>query len=696
MTDADHALSLVQGDGLRWSIAHQSPGRIRYRVPALRREPARCRQLVAMLAAEPGVREVRASERVGSLTLRYSRRTLSRQAIDTLLNAALEQVRSPVPDTSPEFIHHDPATLVLLLLGLVTTPLVPLPARYAITSAAIAPSLWRAASKLGRPQATRHLQDAASLLLATLAGRYGAAQVNNFLHVLARYTEQTAIASTEAGLRQGTRLEAAVYAVLRGGERLELGAEGLRAGDQLTLASRRVLPLDAVVLRGEASVRQGTKHAQPGPVQPGDILVAGTAIEDGSIEVTLLQDWRDGSYYRLQSFVELAFRDREGAELYAMRLADKLAPYSLLVSSAVYGFTRDLSRASSTLQADFSSAMNLVTPVAVESAMYRAAMGGVLFRNGHAIEQLAAVDTVVFDRFGTLTEPLWHLDHCVPSATYQAQSLLDDFSAMVVACLRPQLSAQPGELPPVVSLTHQEVLAISAHGLHMSVRGRQLSLVSPEALPRYLDAEDPSLSDPDAPAGTDVFYLLEDGGSLGRIYLANRLAPGCADTIDTLRAAGISEIHMVTHEQDTAVHPELAGLSLDGIHCELDELDKLQFIHGLIRRGRRVALVSDGLFQARGDCLNLCLAARPETRQLDADIWLLWPDLAGIVAARQLATQASRVIEKNYRASLAVNGGVLLAASFDLLPPTVAAILSNSVTLAMMRTALGLKQESLP
>jgi cation transport ATPase len=221
-------------------------------------------------------------------------------------------------------------------------------------------------------------------------------------------------------------------------------------------------------------------------------------------------------------------------------------------------------------------------------------------------------------------------------------------------------------------------------------------VVTAEALPRYRIDTGPPLSGPDTPAGTAVHYLLADGCCVGRINLSNSLAPGCAEAIDALRGAGIGEIHMVTHEPASGVHPELAALALDGIHCELDELDKLQFIHGLIREGRRVALVSDGLFQARGDCLNLCLAARPETRQLDADVWLLWPDLSGIVAARKLATRASRVIDRNYRASLAVNGGVLLAASFDLLPPTVAAVLSNSVTLGMMRTALGLKEESLP
>jgi cation transport ATPase len=695
MTDADRALALVDAEGVQWTVAHCSPGRIRYRVPALQREAGRCRQVVTSLSAVPGVRDVRVNERIGSIAVHYSRRRLSRRTIDEQLRLALGQPHAPASPTAAAVSGQDPATLLLLLSGLLVTPLVPLPLRYAITSAAIAPSLWRAVSELGRPKATRNVQDAASLLLATLAGRYGAAQVNNFLHTLARYREQGAIASTEAELRQRTQLETSGYAVIRDGQPLECGADELLAGDRLTLGQSHVLPLDVVVLAGDARLRQGGDGAVNGDLEPGQILVAGTTVDEGEVEVIVLQDWKDGSYRRLRSFVEMAVRDRESADLYAMRLADKLAPYSLLVSSAVYGFTRDLSRASSTLQADFSSALNLVTPVAVEAAMARAAFGGVLFRNGHAIEQLAAVDTVVFDRFGTLTEPQWRLDTIEVHGDGDEQAVLADFSALIIGCLRPKLSPLAGDLPAAVALSHQEVLAITEHGLHMTLEGRQRSLVGADALARYVDPVDPAVAAVETPAGIAEFYLLEGDRCAGRVRLANKLAPGCADAIAALRALGMQEVHMVTHEHASAVHPELESLGLDGIHSELDELDKLQFIHGLIRQGKRVALVSDGLFQARGDCLNICLAARPETRQLDADVWLLWPELQGIVSARKLAVQANRVIERNYRASLTVNGGVLLAASFDLLPPTVAAILSNSVTLGMMRSALAIREENL-
>jgi cation transport ATPase len=84
----------------------------------------------------------------------------------------------------------------------------------------------------------------------------------------------------------------------------------------------------------------------------------------------------------------------------------------------------------------------------------------------------------------------------------------------------------------------------------------------------------------------------------------------------------------------------------------------------------------------------------PEARQLEADIWLLRPELAGLVAARDLARESSRSQRRNQVANLAANGAILMAGSFNLLSPTLAAVMSNAVTLGMIRGALRIKEEN--
>jgi cation transport ATPase len=238
------------------------------------------------------------------------------------------------------------------------------------------------------------------------------------------------------------------------------------------------------------------------------------------------------------------------------------------------------------------------------------------------------------------------------------------------------------------------VQQVTDQGLHLQHAGRSLGVVAldiaverfgvkPAAIPGDLVAE-----------GCVVLCVLVDGDYAGLVRLENKPVEGAAQAIETLSNQGIEQMHMITHEADDRVHPQLRELGFSSCQTSLDEVAKLRFIHQLIDQGRRVALVSDGLFQASGDCLNICLSNMPESRQLEADVWLIQPELRGIATALNLARHSSRSMRRNQRLNLAANGAVLLAGSFDLLSPTLAAILSNSVTLGMIREALHTREEN--
>jgi Cu2+-exporting ATPase len=444
------------------------------------------------------------------------------------------------------------------------------------------------------------------------------------------------------------------------------------------------VPLQAMVLAGDGDVVAG--GATRGAVKAGDLLAAGARVRSAAVEVVLLHDWADGSYRRLQAFIEMVIREREGAERDASGVSDRLAAYTLLVSGAVFGFTRSLRRTSSTLQADFGSALGLVTPVAVETAIASAAAGGVLFRSGAALSRLAEVDCVVFDKTGTLSDSHWYLEGVVVGDGVSAERATELFSQILIQCLRPPVAqaCDRAELPAPTMLTHREVQEISAQGLQLQRDECGLSVMTAAQAHDRLGV-DSARKIPRVHGSRLRLCLLEDGVGIAEFIYANPTAEGAAPLIEELRAAGIAEIHMITNESEREIPAELHDLDLDGSHAGLDELDKQQFIADLEARGRRVALVSDGLFQARGECLSVCLAASPDYRQLDADVWLLWPDLAGIAMAHKIARNAARMLDRSQRGNLLGNGAVLLAASFDLISSTTAAAISNAITLGLLQ-----------
>jgi cation transport ATPase len=184
---------------------------------------------------------------------------------------------------------------------------------------------------------------------------------------------------------------------------------------------------------------------------------------------------------------------------------------------------------------------------------------------------------------------------------------------------------------------------------------------------------------------------MADGTCAGIARFSDALSPGNIEAIEALREQGIGNLYLISHERAACLHPELTGLPLDGFHTDLSELEKMSFIQDLVDRGHRVGLVSDGLFRAGSDCLNLCLGAVPEARPLDADVWLMRSDIRGLATAHRLAQHSTARLKRGHRGSQASKGAMLLASSFDLVPPSLAAALGNAATLGMMRYTQNIK-----
>lgn len=687
-------LSLVPGGGLPWEVLHDIPGRLRIRIAELQNDRGRCEQLERNLTRASGVLRVDTSRRLGTLTLRYSPRRLRRRDCDHLLLDALEnRQRLAAKGDDSRSATVSEGGLLALTLGLAATPVLPPPLRYLLSAAAISPSVIRGLGEMRRGGNASRVQESAALLLATLAGRHGAAQINNLMHIVARRLEQLAVSDTESELRRHVLPPSLALDVHRGDDALQLPVDALCAGDFLELKSGDIAPLDAMVVRGKAMISRGFSSQQASRVR-GDLLAAGSRVLSGGIGVILLQSWEQGSYRRLQSFVEMAITGRESAERYASRLAGRLAPYTVAVSGAVYGFTRDIARSSATLQADFGLPLSLATPVSVESAIAAGTSRGILFRSGEALERLAEVDTLVFDKSGTLTDNEWCLAGTFPAEGVSEAQLRGSLGRAVLACCRPSvLASRPVKPPPVRSLTHREVQDICEQGLHLRVGKRSLSLLSMDDAVDRFGVATPYPGPAESNDGTLSLCLLHDGEYAGAVTFVNEPLHDAAQALEALRQHNIRQTYMITHEAEARVHPGLRQLGFTGWRCELDEIAKLRFIDDLVNRGLRVALVSDGLFQASGDCLNISLSTMPEARQLQADVWLLRPELIGLVAARELASRSTRSQRRSHLANLAANGSILVAGSFNLLSPTLAAVMSNAVTLGMIRGAMKIKEE---
>ena len=98
-------------------------------------------------------------------------------------------------------------------------------------------------------------------------------------------------------------------------------------------------------------------------------------------------------------------------------------------------------------------------------------------------------------------------------------------------------------------------------------------------------------------------------------------------------------------------------------------------------------MVSDGLLRVGKDSLVICAGTAPGNRPMEADIWLMHTGIASLAQAHRLARSATSSLKRSHRTSQVSKGAMLLATSFDLLPPALAAAIGNGVTLGVMRSS---------
>ncbi len=159
--------------------------------------------------------------------------------------------------------------------------------------------------------------------------------------------------------------------IVKDGHELEVPLSSVTKEDLLKVRAGSAIPVDGKVIGGSATVNQASMTGESIGVlrTEGSTVYAGTVVEDGEL---LIQPTAVGQGTRLNKiiqFIENSEKVKANVESKAMKIADKVVPYSFLLSGLVWLFTRNLQRAAAVLMVDYSCALKMSTPVAFMSSM---------------------------------------------------------------------------------------------------------------------------------------------------------------------------------------------------------------------------------------------------------------------------------------------------------------------------------------
>jgi Cu+-exporting ATPase len=547
---------------------------------------------------------------------------------------------------------------------------------------------------------------------------FEAASVIVVLVLAGQVLEVRARTRTGDAIRSLLRLAPAAAVRLRHNgldETVEL--DHVQVGDRLRVRPGERVPVDGVVTDGASAVDESMMTGEAIPVhkQRGDAVVAGTTNGAGSFVMRADRVGADTLLARMVALVAAAQRSRAPIQRLADRVSQWFVPAVILVAvgtGVVWGLVGPEPRAAYALVNAVAvliiacpCALGLATPMSIMVAMGRGASVGVLFRNAEALERLQAVDTVVLDKTGTITQGRPKLTSVTWTEGIHESDVLRFAASAEVGSEHPLAQAVvAGATVRGLRLEPTEhFVSASGKGITALVSGHEVSVGSADHMRDWqIDVE--SLSTRAEALRTDghtVVFVGIDGRAAGLLAIADPIRVSAAEAIRALHFEGLRVI-MLTGDNETTAHVVARRLGIDDVRAGVKPDQKALTIAELQADGRVVAMAGDGVNDAPALAaadVGIAMGTGADLAMESAGVTLVKGDLRALVRARRLSHATMANIRQNLAFAFLYNAiGVPIAAGalypwFGLLlRPVVAAAAMSLSSVSVIANALRLRR----
>lgn len=677
---------------------HLCQGRVRWHYHRSSGQPLDCQGLGYAIADLAGVQEVRFNPTARSLVVTFDWRQTQAPALAEQILALTPPPRRGgiAAPTAPAVSQTRLAANLATLLGV---NLLPVPLRLPLSLLMALPVLRHGAGELLSRGLTSHVLEGMAVSISLGSGDYLAANTTAFMLELGEYLEESISRRSDDMLRELLKPASDEIWVERDGVEILIPAAEVQVGETVIVATGMVIQVDGTVLGGEAYVNEASMTGESRSVAKarGDAVMSGTVLEDGRLRVYAEHVGQRTAAARIADYVQQSLTAKSEVQLQASQLADRLVPRVLGLAGSAFLLSGDWRRAAAVLQADYSCALKLATPVAFKSAMYAAGQTGILIKGATALERLAEADTFIFDKTGTLTNgDLVVTDSVTFDSAYTADDLIwlaasveeHYFHPLAIAVVEASRSIQGRHFD------HTEVEFIVAHGVASEIDGKRIVVGS-----RHFIEEDEGIDvSPWAETlhglyleGKTLLYIGYGGSLIGVLALRDTVREQSKATLARLRQSGVKRILMLTGDHHDRASELAAQLGIDEVFAQLLPEEKASIIEQLTAEGARIAFVGDGINDApalAGAHVGIAMQKGADIARISADIALLQDDISRVADARELACAAMTLIHDNYRLTIGANTAILGAAAVGLLSPIVASVLHNGTTIGILLNAL--------
>ena len=534
------------------------------------------------------------------------------------------------------------------------------------------------------------------------------------LITLGKYLETKSKGKTSDAISKLINLAPKTSIVLRDGKEVLINTDEIVYHDIVVIKPGGSIPVDGIVLEGVSSVDQSSITGESIPVQKklGDKVVSGTINKNGVLKVRATKVGENTTLSQIIKLVEEASNSKAPISKLADRVSGVFVPivitiailatlYWLFIAHMSFEFA--LSIGIAVLVISCPCALGLATPVAIMVATGKGAQNGVLIKSAESLELLHNIDTVVFDKTGTITEGKPEVTDII--------SYIDENELLKIAGSLEQNSEHPLAEAIMNKLKDKNIdvykidgfNSTSGRGIEGKINtiryiGGNLSFMEENNIKGINIAKNDSQSMQEQ--GKTCIYFADTSKIIGILGIADTIKSTSKIAIEELQKRNIDTI-MITGDNRKAANAIAKETGIDKVISEVLPQDKEVEVTKMQKEGKKVAFVGDGINDSpalvKSD-VGLAIGSGTDIAIESADIVLIKNDLLDVVSAIDLSKATINNIKMNlfwaffYNAiGIPVAAGVFFSSFGFKLNPMIGALAMSFSSVCVVTNALRLR-----
>ncbi len=462
--------------------------------------------------------------------------------------------------------------------------------------------------------------------------------------------------------------------VERKGSVLQTAPEEVHLGDVIVVKPGEKVPLDGIIIEGESQLDTSalTGESVPRKAREKDEVLSGSINLNGLLRVRVTKEFGESTAVKILELVENATAKKSKTEQFITKFARVYTPCVVIaavllaflppIAMGSFDFRMWIGRALIFLVISCPCALVLSVPLGFFSGIGEASRKGILVKGSNYIQVLHEIETIVFDKTGTVTMGVFEVSDVKEAEGFSRDELVyltalsEKMSNHPIAkSIAAFYEAEYGGLPEDKMNAYEE---ISGHGVKAEIDGSIVLAGNEKLMKKY------HVSYEKFDGFGSVVYVAKDGKYAGYIVVSDKIKEGSKEAVQRLKGLGVKNVVMLTGDNRETADKIGREVLVDTVYAELLPQEKVEKMEGLFENSGKVAFVGDGINDApslaRAD-VGIAMGGIGSDAAIEAaDVVIMNDDLRKIADGVVIARNTNRIVVQNIVFALGVKAVVLV------------------------------------